>query len=92
MVASISVWSMRESKKDIDVYEAYATQESLFSLKVNYDGFFTESPGRSYVNGEFAYFDCIVIDEFSIHELNDMPDMSLDNGLYALGNEAYVRD
>nr|GEZ38844.1 putative transposase, mutator type, MULE transposase domain protein [Tanacetum cinerariifolium] len=39
---------------------------------VNYAGCFTESPGRRYVNGEFAYFDCIDIDEFSFHELNDM--------------------
>ncbi|GKD80780.1 hypothetical protein Tco_1347619 [Tanacetum coccineum] len=66
-------------------------QLMFMKLTVNYAGFFTELPGRSYVNGEFAYFDCIVIDEFSIHELNDMPDMSLDNGLYALGNEADVR-
>ncbi|GJS84267.1 hypothetical protein Tco_0750808 [Tanacetum coccineum] len=49
-----------------------SSQESLFALKLNYVGIFTESPGRSYVNGDFAYFDCIDIDEFSIHELNDM--------------------
>ncbi|GKF56211.1 hypothetical protein Tco_0166551 [Tanacetum coccineum] len=109
MVASIAMWSMRASQDDIDVYEAYATQETLFSLKVNYAGCFTESPGRRYVNGEFAYFDCIDIDEFSVHELNDMVkeigfsgknimyysflklDMSLDNGLYALGNDEDVR-
>ncbi|GJZ32874.1 mutator type transposase [Tanacetum coccineum] len=48
------------------------TQESLFSLKVNYAGFFTKSPGRSYVNGDFSFFDCIDINEFSVHELNDM--------------------
>nr|GEV37713.1 nucleotide-binding alpha-beta plait domain-containing protein [Tanacetum cinerariifolium] len=95
--------------EDIDVYEAYATQESLFSLKVIYVGCFTKSPGRSYVNGDFAFFDCINIDEFSVHELNDMvkkigfscktmmyysflkPDMNLDNGLYALGNDEDVR-
>ncbi|GKC68953.1 hypothetical protein Tco_1114836, partial [Tanacetum coccineum] len=124
------------------------TQESLFSLKLNYAGFFTESPGKTYVNGDFSFFDCIDIDEFSIHELNDMlnyagfftespgktyvnedfsffdcidideflihelndmvkklgfngktimyysfikPDMNLDNGLYALGNDDDVR-
>nr|GEU92852.1 hypothetical protein [Tanacetum cinerariifolium] len=39
---------------------------------VNYAGCFTESPGRRYVNGDFAYFDCIDIDEFSVYELNDM--------------------
>nr|GEU92855.1 hypothetical protein [Tanacetum cinerariifolium] len=86
------------------------TQETLFSLKVNYDGYFTESPGRRYVNGDFAYFDCndIDIDKFSVHELNDMvkkigfsgkniidysflkPGMSLDIGLYALGNDEDV--
>ncbi|GJT87824.1 mutator type transposase [Tanacetum coccineum] len=117
MVASIAMWSMRASQDDIDVYEAYAmlelifqtTQETMFSLKVNYAGCFTESPGRSYVNGDFAYLDCIDIDEFSVHELNDMvkkigfsgknimyysflkPDISLDNGLYALGNDEDVR-
>ncbi|GKB35969.1 hypothetical protein Tco_0880911 [Tanacetum coccineum] len=109
MVASIAMWFMRPNKDNIDVYEAYATQESLFSLKVNYAGFFTESPGRSYVNGDFSFFDCIDINEFSVHELNDMVkkigfsgktimyysflklDMSLDNGLYALGNDEDVK-
>ncbi|GJV63595.1 hypothetical protein Tco_1474423 [Tanacetum coccineum] len=82
---------------------------SVYDNNVNYAGCFAESPGRRYVNGEFAYFDCIDIDEFSVHELNDMVkeigfsgknimyysflklDMSLDNGLYALGNDEDVR-
>ncbi|GJU60036.1 hypothetical protein Tco_1237802, partial [Tanacetum coccineum] len=72
MVASIAMWPQRASQYDIDVYKAYASQESLLSLKVNYAGCFTESPGRSYVNGYFAFFDCIDIDEFLVHELNDM--------------------
>nr|GEZ05530.1 hypothetical protein [Tanacetum cinerariifolium] len=42
------------------------------STVVNYAGCFTESPGKRYVNGDFAYFDYIDIDEFSVHELNDM--------------------
>nr|GEX72930.1 hypothetical protein [Tanacetum cinerariifolium] len=81
----------------------------MFSLKVNCAGCFTESLGKRYVNDDFAYFDCIDIDEFSVHELNDMvnklgfsgknimyysflkPDMSLDNGMYALGNDEDVR-
>nr|GEV86834.1 hypothetical protein [Tanacetum cinerariifolium] len=106
------MWSMRETQEEIDVYEAYdmlPTQESLFALKLNYVGFFTESPAKTYVNGDFSFFDCIDIDEFSVHELNDMvkklgfsgktimyysflkPDMNLDNGLYALGNDDDVR-
>ncbi|GKB68680.1 hypothetical protein Tco_0930092, partial [Tanacetum coccineum] len=48
------------------------TQEALFSLKIHYAGCFTESPGRKYVNGDFAFFDCIDIDEFSVHEVNEM--------------------
>ena len=70
---------------------------------------FTDSPGRTYANGDFAFYDCIDIDEFSVHELNDMvkelgftgknimyysflrPDMDLDKGLYALGNDDDVR-
>nr|GEY70140.1 hypothetical protein [Tanacetum cinerariifolium] len=44
----------------------------MFSLKLNYVCFFTESPGRTYVNGDFSFFDCIDIDEFLVHELNDM--------------------
>ncbi|GJS31799.1 zf-CCHC domain-containing protein [Tanacetum coccineum] len=52
------------SQEEIDVYEAYATQEALFSLKIHYAGCFPESPGRKYVNGDFAFFDCIDIDEF----------------------------
>ncbi|GKA14533.1 hypothetical protein Tco_0694179, partial [Tanacetum coccineum] len=48
------------------------TQEALFSLKIHYAGCFTESPVRKYVNGDFAFFDCIDIDEFSVHEVNEM--------------------
>ncbi|GJR58101.1 hypothetical protein Tco_1500263 [Tanacetum coccineum] len=65
MVASISMWSMRSSQEEIDVYEAYATQEAPFSLKIHYTGCFTESPGRKYVNGDFDFFDCIDIDEYN---------------------------
>ncbi|GJX48841.1 mutator type transposase [Tanacetum coccineum] len=50
MVASIVMWSMRDSKDDIDAYQSYATQESSFSLMVNYVDFFTESPD----NGLYA--------------------------------------
>ncbi|GJW53172.1 mutator type transposase [Tanacetum coccineum] len=92
-----------------DVSLCIATQESWFSLKVKYAGFFTESIGRSYVNDDFAFFDYIDIDEFLVHELNDIvkkigfsgktimyysflkSDISLDNGLYALGNDEDVR-
>nr|GEV77267.1 hypothetical protein [Tanacetum cinerariifolium] len=59
------------------------TLETLFSLKVNYAGCFTESPGRRYVSGDFAYFDCIDTDEFSVHELNDM--------VKKIGNDEDVR-
>ena len=70
---------------------------------------FTDSPGRTYANGDFAFYDCIDIDEFSVHELNGIvkelgitgknimyysflrPDMNLDKGLYALGNDDDVR-
>nr|GFA02766.1 hypothetical protein [Tanacetum cinerariifolium] len=83
MVASIAMWSMRASQDEINVYEAYATQENLFSLKVNYAGCFTELLGWRYVNGDFAYFDCIDIDEFSVHELNDM--------VKKIGNDEDVR-
>nr|GEZ01946.1 hypothetical protein [Tanacetum cinerariifolium] len=69
MVASISMWSIRSSQEEIDVYEAYATQEALFSLKIHYVGCFTESLGRNFLK----------------------PDMNLDTGLYALGNDDDVR-
>nr|GFB28727.1 hypothetical protein [Tanacetum cinerariifolium] len=36
-----------------------------------------------YVNDDFAYFDCIDIDEFSVHELNDM--------VKKIGNDEDVR-
>ncbi|GKD87427.1 copia protein, partial [Tanacetum coccineum] len=80
---SIAMWSVRASKDDIDLYQAYATQESMFSLKVHYVGFFTKSPGRSYVNG----FSGKTIMYYSFLK----PYMSLDNGLYALGNDEDVR-
>ncbi|GJX80355.1 mutator type transposase [Tanacetum coccineum] len=83
MVALISMWSMCSSQEEIDVYEAYgtnfflfdvvftATQEALFSLKIHYAGCFPESPGIKYVNGDFAFFDCIDIDEFFCAQGND---------------------
>ena len=46
--------------------------DNLFSIKVNYAGVFTSPPGMRYVNGNFIFFDTVDIEEFSIHELNDM--------------------
>nr|GEU88229.1 hypothetical protein [Tanacetum cinerariifolium] len=51
------------------------TQEALFSLKIHYAGYFTESPSRKNI----------------MHYSFLKPDMNLDTRLYALGNDDDVR-
>nr|GEV48284.1 hypothetical protein [Tanacetum cinerariifolium] len=81
----------------------------MFSLKIRYAGCFTKSLDSKYVHGDFDFLDYIDIDEFSVHDVNEMvnklgfsgrnivyysflkPDMNLDTGLYALGNDDDVR-
>ncbi|GKE08992.1 mutator type transposase, partial [Tanacetum coccineum] len=53
------------------------TQEALFSLKIQYAGCFIESPGRNGRN--MMYYSFL------------KPDMNLDTGLYALGNDDDVK-
>nr|GEX86672.1 hypothetical protein [Tanacetum cinerariifolium] len=88
MVASIAIWSQCASQDDIDVYKAYVSRESLFSLKVNYVGCFTESPVHE-LNDMVKKigFSGKTIMYYSFLKL----DMNLDNGLYALGNDEDVR-
>ncbi|GKB87965.1 zinc finger, SWIM-type containing protein, partial [Tanacetum coccineum] len=46
--------------------ELMRENNALFSLKIHYASMFTNPPNRSYVNGDFCFFDCIDIDEFSV--------------------------
>ncbi|GJS38754.1 hypothetical protein Tco_0563797 [Tanacetum coccineum] len=71
-VNSVPMWSIRSIDEDIDVYRMYGNNENLFSMKIYYAGKFTPQPGRAYVNGTFSYVDVCDIDEFSVHELNDL--------------------
>ena len=41
-------------------------------MQINHGGFFTKSPGRSYIRGRVNYIDLIDADEFSVIELNEM--------------------
>lgn len=44
----------------------------MFSLKIHHGGFFTESPGRKYIEGTYNFIDFIDIDLFSVIEIHDM--------------------
>nr|GEY64425.1 hypothetical protein [Tanacetum cinerariifolium] len=65
-VNSVPMWSIRIIDEYIDVYRIYGNNDNLFSMKIHYAGMFT------YVNGTFCYVDVCDIDEFSVHELNDL--------------------
>ncbi|GJS34893.1 RNA-directed DNA polymerase, eukaryota [Tanacetum coccineum] len=71
-VNSVPMWSIRTIDENIDVYRMYGNNDNLFSIKIHYAGMFTPQPGRAYVNDTFTYVDVCDIDEFSIHELNDL--------------------
>ncbi|GJW67985.1 hypothetical protein Tco_0122409 [Tanacetum coccineum] len=51
---------------------AKGEDNALFSLKVHYASMFTNPPNRSYVNGDFCFFDCFDIEEFLVIEVTDM--------------------
>ena len=41
-------------------------------MKIHYASMFTPQPGRAYVNGTYSFVDVCDIDEFSVHELNNL--------------------
>lgn len=46
--------------------------DNYFMLNIHYNGIFTKSPRRKYIDGIVSYVEDIDTDLFSIHKLNDM--------------------
>nr|GEV87224.1 hypothetical protein [Tanacetum cinerariifolium] len=66
-------WKIRDYEDPVDEQEAYSFyDETLFSLKINHGGFFTEPQGRCYTNGTFNYVDFVDADLFLVIELQEM--------------------
>ncbi|KAM0038178.1 hypothetical protein Hdeb2414_s0013g00411801 [Helianthus debilis subsp. tardiflorus] len=63
-------WKAREEGEEINPFEAYANEPTLFTLQIFHSGEFVKFPGRKYVNGKVTFFDYADSDEFSMHELN----------------------
>ncbi|KAL9994226.1 hypothetical protein Hdeb2414_s0940g00964341 [Helianthus debilis subsp. tardiflorus] len=63
-------WKAREEGEEINPFEAYANEPTLFTLQIFHSGKFVKFPGRKYVNGKVTFFGYVDSDEFSMHELN----------------------
>ncbi|CAI9283347.1 unnamed protein product [Lactuca saligna] len=60
---------------EIDVGRVYSGNPSFFSIKLFYNGVFTKFHGRRYIKGKVKYVDLLDIDEFSIHDIDEMMDI-----------------
>ncbi|CAI9268897.1 unnamed protein product [Lactuca saligna] len=68
-------WRIRADMAEIDVGRVYSGNPSIFSIKLFYNGVFTKFPGRRYIKGKVKYVDLVDIDEFSIHDIDEMMDI-----------------
>ncbi|PWA65567.1 transposase, MuDR [Artemisia annua] len=68
----VAEWRIRDYEDPVDEQEAYSKFPNMFSLKIHHGGYFTESPGRKYIQGTHNFIDFIDMDLFSVIEINDM--------------------
>ncbi|CAI9279268.1 unnamed protein product [Lactuca saligna] len=58
--------------EEIDVEKHYAGHQTIFSIRLFYGREFTKFPGRRYVKGKERYVDLLDIDEFCVHDIDEM--------------------
>ncbi|CAI9269498.1 unnamed protein product [Lactuca saligna] len=59
-------------KQNPDLIKAYVGLSSLCTFKIHHGVMFTKYLGRRYVGGSIDYVDYVDMDEFFVHELDDM--------------------
>nr|KAJ0201073.1 hypothetical protein LSAT_V11C600321680 [Lactuca sativa] len=67
---------------------------TIFSIRLFYGGKFTKFPGRRYVKGKERYIDLLDIDEFCVHDIDEMMEtlgyVEEDFGLFALASDSDI--
>ncbi|CAI9278750.1 unnamed protein product [Lactuca saligna] len=58
--------------EEIDVEKHYAGHATIFSTRLFYGGEFRKFPGQSYIKGKERYVDLLDIDEFCVHDIDEM--------------------
>ncbi|KAI3509052.1 hypothetical protein L1887_24076 [Cichorium endivia] len=67
-------WRIRAEMAELEIGKLYASHPTVFSIKLFYGGEFTHFPGRRYINGKEKFVDLVDIDEFCVHDIDDMMD------------------
>nr|KAJ0203928.1 hypothetical protein LSAT_V11C500259960 [Lactuca sativa] len=65
-------WRIRANMEEIDVEKHYVGHPTIFSIRLFYGGEFTNFPGRRCVKGKERYVDLLDIDEFCVHDIDEM--------------------
>nr|KAJ0212945.1 hypothetical protein LSAT_V11C400228200 [Lactuca sativa] len=65
-------WRFRANMQEIDIEKHYDGPPTIFSTRLFYGGEFTKFPGRRYVKGKERYVDLLDIDEFCVHDIDEM--------------------
>nr|KAJ0217565.1 hypothetical protein LSAT_V11C300103110 [Lactuca sativa] len=65
-------WRIKANMEEIDVEKHYAGHPTIFSIRLFYGEELTKFPGRRYVKGKERYVDLLDVDEFCVHDIDEM--------------------
>ncbi|CAI9265779.1 unnamed protein product [Lactuca saligna] len=66
------MWEIRPRNQCFDAIRIYEGYPTMFTIELHHGGRFTKFPGISYIEGKLDHIDLVDMDEFSVHELDEV--------------------
>ncbi|CAI9285562.1 unnamed protein product [Lactuca saligna] len=68
----VQMWEIRPINQCFDAIRIYEGYPTMFTIELHHGGRFTKFPGISYIEGKLDHIDLVDMDEFSVHELDEV--------------------
>ncbi|CAI9284054.1 unnamed protein product [Lactuca saligna] len=68
----VQIWEIRPRNQCFDAIRIYEGYPTMFTIELHHGGRFTKFPGISYIEGKLDHIDLVDMDEFSVHELDEV--------------------
>ncbi|CAI9285679.1 unnamed protein product [Lactuca saligna] len=68
----VQMWEIRPRNQCFDAIRIYEGYPTMFTIELHHGGRFTKFPGISYIEGKLDHIDLVDMDEFSVHELDEV--------------------
>ncbi|CAI9281572.1 unnamed protein product [Lactuca saligna] len=68
----VQMWEIRPKNQCIDAIRIYEGYPTMFTIELHHGGRFTKFPGISYIEGKLDHIDLVDMDEFSVHDLDEV--------------------